>query len=122
MIRADELYNEVTQDASGKGASQGMFVGCFMDTATGIISFTCEGKEIQQKWKMEPGTKLFPAIFVEATSKEILQIELGRTNTTLPLSAAVLQNSERHVVPQFPPRLKVQCLKPHQWARVCCNI
>lgn len=67
---------------------------------------------------MEPGTKLFPAIFVEATSKEILQIELGRTNTTLPLSAAVLQNSERHVVPQFPPRLKVQCLKPHQWARV----
>lgn len=67
---------------------------------------------------MEPETKLFPAIFVEATSKEILQIELGRTNTTLPLSAAVLQNSERHVIPQFPPRLKVQCLKPHQWARV----
>lgn len=67
---------------------------------------------------MEPDTKLFPAIFVEATSKEILQIELGRTPTTLPLSAAVLQNSARHVVPQFPPRLKVQCLKPHQWARV----
>ncbi|GLG95824.1 Ryanodine receptor [Gryllus bimaculatus] len=68
--------------------------------------------------RMEPDTKLFPAIFVEATSKEILQIELGRTSTTLPLSAAVLQNSERHVIPQFPPRLKVQCLKPHQWARV----
>nr|CAD7437731.1 unnamed protein product [Timema bartmani] len=96
MVRADELYNEVTHDASGKGASQGMFIGCFM----------------------EPNTKLFPAIFVEATSKEILQIELGRTSTTLPLSAAVLQNSERHVIPQFPPRLKVQCLKPHQWARV----
>ncbi len=49
---------------------------------------------------MEPDTKLFPAIFVEATSKEILQIELGRTPTTLPLSAAVLQNSDRHVTPQ----------------------
>lgn len=49
---------------------------------------------------MEPGTKLFPAIFVEATSKDIMQIELGRTSTTLPLSAAVLQNSERHVNPQ----------------------
>lgn len=49
---------------------------------------------------MEPDIKLFPAIFVEASSKEILQIELGRTSTTLPLSAAVLQNSERHVVPQ----------------------
>ncbi|XP_057319083.1 ryanodine receptor isoform X4 [Microplitis mediator] len=118
MVRADELYNEVTQDASGKGASQGMFVGCFVDTATGMVSFTCEGKETSHKFKMEPDTKLFPAIFVEATSKEILQIELGRTSTTLPLSAAVLQNSERHVIPQFPPRLKVQCLKPHQWARV----
>lgn len=67
---------------------------------------------------MEPETKLFPAIFVEATSKEVLQFELGRTSTTLPLSAAVLQNSARHVTPQFPPRLKVQCLKPNQWARV----
>lgn len=69
MVRADELYNEVTQDASGKGASQGMFVGCFVDTATGWVSFTCEGKETSHKFKMEPDTKLFPAIFVEATSK-----------------------------------------------------
>lgn len=118
MVRADELYNEVTQDASGKGASQGMFIGCFLDAATGIITFTCEGKATSHRFRMEPETKLFPAIFVEATSKEILQIELGRTPTTLPLSAAVLQNSARHVIPQFPPRLKVQCLKPHQWARV----
>lgn len=121
MLRADELYNEVTQDASGKGASQGMFVGCFLDAATGVISFTCEGKETKHRFKMEPETKLFPAIFVEATSKEVLQIELGRTATTLPLSAAILQNSARHVVPQFPPRLKVQCLKPNQWARVPNN-
>ncbi|KAK4873043.1 hypothetical protein RN001_015072 [Aquatica leii] len=121
MVRADELYNEVTQDASGKGASQGMFIGCFLDTATGIISFTCEGKETKHRFKMEPEIKLFPAIFVEATSKEVLQIELGRTLTTLPLSAAILQNSARHVVPQLPPRLKVQCLKPHQWARVPNN-
>ncbi|KAG8232313.1 hypothetical protein J437_LFUL009412 [Ladona fulva] len=118
LVRADELYNEVTQDASGKGASQGMFVGCFVDTATGYVTFTCEGKETRHRYKMEPETKLFPAIFVEATSKEILQIELGRTSTTLPLSAAVLQNSAKHVIPQFPPRLKVQCLKPNQWARV----
>lgn len=67
---------------------------------------------------MEPETKLFPAIFVEATSKEILQIELGRTSTALPLSAAVLPTGDKHAIPQFPPRLKVQCLKPHQWARV----
>ncbi|XP_067629181.1 ryanodine receptor isoform X7 [Eurosta solidaginis] len=118
VVRADELFNEVTQDSSGKGASQGMFVGCFVDTSTGIIRFTCEGKETTHRWMMEPDTKLFPAIFVEATSKEILQIELGRTSTTLPLSAAVLPTSDKHINPQSPPRLKVQCLKPHQWARV----
>ncbi|XP_032596734.1 ryanodine receptor isoform X11 [Drosophila grimshawi] len=118
VVRADELFNEVTQDASGKGASQGMFVGCFVDTATGIIRFTCEGKDTSHRWMMEPDTKLFPAIFVEATSKEILQIELGRTETTLPLSAAVLPTSDKHINPQSPPRLKVQCLRPHQWARV----
>uniref|UniRef100_A0A6P7G955 Ryanodine receptor-like n=1 Tax=Diabrotica virgifera virgifera TaxID=50390 RepID=A0A6P7G955_DIAVI len=118
MVRADELYNQVTQDASGKGASQGMFIGCFLDAATGIITFTCDSKPTSHRFKMEPETKLFPAIFVEATSKEVLQFELGRTTTSLPLSAAVLQNSARHVTPQFPPRLKVQCLKPNQWARV----
>ncbi|KAJ8920014.1 hypothetical protein NQ315_006545 [Exocentrus adspersus] len=118
MVRADELYNQVSQDASGKGASQGMFIGCFLDAATGYITFTCDGKPTSHRFKMEPETKLFPAIFVEATSKEILQIELGRTSTSLPLSAAVLQNSAKHVIPQFPPRLKIQCLKPHQWARV----
>uniref|UniRef100_A0A0A9WDJ1 Ryanodine receptor 44F n=2 Tax=Lygus hesperus TaxID=30085 RepID=A0A0A9WDJ1_LYGHE len=118
VVRADELYNEVTQDASGKSASQGMIIGCSIDTATGYITFTCEGKDTKHKYRMEPETKLFPAIFVEATSKEILQIELGRTSTTLPLSAAVLRNSEKHVIPQFPPRFKVQCLIPHQWARV----
>ncbi len=118
VVRADELFNEVSQDATGKGATQGMFVGCFVDTAMGVIRFTCEGKETSHRWQMEPETKLFPAIFVEATSKEIMQIELGRTPTTLPLSAAVLPTSDKHVNPQFPPRLKVQCLKPHQWARV----
>jgi ryanodine receptor 2 len=53
MVRADELYNEVTHDASGKGASQGMFVGCFVDTATGWITYTCEGKEISRKYKVD---------------------------------------------------------------------
>lgn len=52
MVRADELYNEVTHDATGKGASQGMFIGCFVDTATGYMTFTCEGKETSHKYKV----------------------------------------------------------------------
>lgn len=118
MFRADELFSEVTSDASGKGSSQGMFIGCFIDTSTGFISLQCEGKPTRHKYRMEAGIKLFPAVFVEPTSKEVLQIELGRTPNTLPLSAAVLQNSEKHVVPQMPPRLRLQILQPYQWCRV----
>ncbi|XP_069170443.1 ryanodine receptor [Procambarus clarkii] len=118
MFRADELHAEVTSDTGGKSASQGMFVGCFIDASTGFITLQCDGKDTRHKYRMEPGTKLFPGVFLEPTSKEVLQIELGRTPTTLPLSAAVLQNSDKHVVPQMPPRLKVQILKPYQWSRV----
>ena len=106
MVRADELYGEVSADGpGGKAPSQGLFIGCFIDTSTGALSFTCEGKETKQKFRLEPGTKLFPAVFVKATSKDALQFELGRTPTTLPLSSAVLLNSGKHCVPQFPPRL-----------------
>lgn len=52
MVRTDELYNEVTNDTSGKGASQGMFIGCSVDAATGFITFTCEGKETSYKFKV----------------------------------------------------------------------
>lgn len=61
---------------------------------------------------------LYPAVFFEATSKEVLQFELGRAKNTLPLSAALLHSIDKHLVPQCPPRLKVQTMKPHQWARV----
>ena len=81
MVRADELYSEVSQDPSGKTPSQGLFIGCFIDSSTGVVSFTCEGKETKQKFKMEPGMKLFPAVFFKATSKDALQFELGRVRT-----------------------------------------
>ena len=51
---------------------------------------------------MEPGIKLFPAVFVKATVKDCLQFELGRTSNTLPLSSAVMLNAGKHSVPQFP--------------------
>ena len=108
LMRVDEMYAEVSNDPSGKPPSTGLFVGCFVDTATGVVSFTCEGKEIKQRFKMEPGTKLFPSVFLKASSKDALQFELGRTQTTLPLSAAIMVNSGKHIVPQFPQRLKVR--------------
>uniref|UniRef100_T1E1N4 Putative ryanodine receptor n=1 Tax=Cupiennius salei TaxID=6928 RepID=T1E1N4_CUPSA len=118
MVCAGQLYSDVTQGDSGsRSSNQGMVVGCHVDTSMGIITFTAEGQPTRYSFKVEPGTKLFPAVFFEATSKEVLQFELGRTQTTLPLSSAVLRSTERHLTPQCPPRLKVQCLQPYQWAR-----
>lgn len=53
MVRADELYNEVMAEATGaKGASQGMFIGCSVDTSTGSVAFTCEGKETSFNYRV----------------------------------------------------------------------
>lgn len=120
MLNAGTLYNEAHADevATGSRSNQGMFIGCHIDTATGTLTFTTDGKQTRYKYQLEPGTKLFPSIIFEATSKECLQFELGRTPTTLPLSAAILRTSEKHLTPQCPPRLKVQSLQPYSWARV----
>ena len=121
MLNAGKIYNEVHEDEAHNSSSrsnQGMFIGCHVDTATGSVTFTADGKSVRQKFRIEPGIKLFPAIIFEATSKECLQFELGRTPTTLPLSSAILKTSEKHLTPQCPPRLKIQNLQAYQWSRV----
>ena len=122
IMNAGKLYAEVHEDGALQGSrtNQGMFVGCHVDTSTGMLTFTADGKPTKHKLRIEPGIKLFPAIIFEATSKECLQFELGRTPTTLPLSAAILKTSEKHLIPQCPPRLKVQSLQAYQWSR-CPN-
>ena len=79
MIRADELYSEVSQDPSGKAPSQGLFIGCFIDSSTGIVSFTCEGKETKQRFRMEPGPK--------STSKDVLQVNSAGAGVILSLQS-----------------------------------
>ncbi|XP_076313816.1 ryanodine receptor-like isoform X3 [Tachypleus tridentatus] len=119
MVCAGQLHAEVHQSEAGtRSTNQGMYIGCHIDISTGILTFTADGKPTKHRFKMEPGMKLFPAVFFEATSKDSLQFELGRTNDTLPLSAALLHSTEKHINPQCPPRLKVQCLQPFQWSRV----
>ena len=58
------------------------YTGCHADLSTGSLTFTINGREVANKFKVEPGTALFPAVLCEATNKEILQIELGRTKVT----------------------------------------
>lgn len=51
MVSAEELYAQVNSEAGGKG-TQGMFIGCFIDTATGMIHFECEGKPTKFDYKV----------------------------------------------------------------------
>lgn len=120
VLSAAEL-NQNFQDSemgSSKRITSSVLLGCIVDLSTGILSFTVNGKETPNKFQVEPGTKLYPAVFIEPTTKEILQIELGRVRGCLPLSAALFPSLGKHVAPKFPPRLKLQCLKPIRWSRV----
>ncbi|KAL4238125.1 Ryanodine receptor 2 [Mactra antiquata] len=124
MVCAGDLLQRYgggsTQDISSKRASPGLLIGCTIDTATGVLSFTVNGKEVANKFQVEPGTKLFPAVICEPTIKEMLQFELGSTKNALPLSAAVFRGP-KSIVPSCPPRLDVQTLVPNCWSRVPHN-
>ena len=89
-----------------------------VDLSTGVLSFCVNGKDVGQKFQVEPGTKLYPAVFIEPTTKEMLQFELGRIRNCLPLSAALFPSLGKHVVAKCPPRLKLQFLNPIRWSRV----
>lgn len=110
VVSAAELnLNNVEQDS--KKSSDGLLIGCVVDISTGVISFMINGKEMPQKFQVEPGTKLYPAVFVEPTTKEVLQLELSRVRGYLPLSAALFPSLGKHVQSKCPSRLKLQYLR-----------
>ena len=120
MISAAELnqYSIDSDVSSSKRMSHGLLIGCTVDLSTGVLSFFVNGKEAPQKFSIEPGTKLYPACFVEPTTKEVLQFELGRIKNCLPLSAALFPSLGKHVIPRCPLRLQLQSLIPKRWSRV----
>ncbi|XP_064421057.1 ryanodine receptor 3 isoform X3 [Latimeria chalumnae] len=93
-------------------------IGCLIDLATGLVSFTTSGKDFGACYQVEPNTKLFPAVFIQPTSPNMFQFELGKLKTTMPLSSAIFKSEERNPVPQCPPRLDVQSITPVLWSRM----
>ncbi|KAM6461143.1 ryanodine receptor 3 [Liasis olivaceus] len=93
-------------------------IGCLVELATGMLSFTANGKELGTFYQVEPNTKLFPAVFLQPTSTNLVQFELGKLKNTMPLSAAIFKSEERNPIPQCPPRLDVQTLTPVVWSRM----
>ncbi|XP_053366812.1 ryanodine receptor 2 [Clarias gariepinus] len=98
--------------------NNGLEIGCMVDTASGLLTFTANGKELSTYYQVEPSTKLFPAVFAQATSPNVFQFELGRIKNVMPLSAGLFKSERKNVVSQCPPRLHVQFLTPVLWSRV----
>uniref|UniRef100_A0A7N9AR66 Ryanodine receptor 3 n=1 Tax=Mastacembelus armatus TaxID=205130 RepID=A0A7N9AR66_9TELE len=93
-------------------------IGCLIDLATGLVSFTVNGKEISTHYQVEPNTKLFPAVFVRPTSPNLFQFELAKIKNAMPLSSAIFKSEHKNPVPQCPPRLDVQTINAVLWSRM----
>ncbi|KAJ1155514.1 hypothetical protein NDU88_008244 [Pleurodeles waltl] len=103
----------------GQGRNNnGLEIGCLVDTSNGLLTFTANGKELSTYYQVEPSTKLFPAVFAQATSPNIFQFELGRIKNVMPLSAGLFKSENKNPTPQCPPRLHVQSLTHVLWSRV----
>uniref|UniRef100_A0A3P9P1U2 Ryanodine receptor 2 n=1 Tax=Poecilia reticulata TaxID=8081 RepID=A0A3P9P1U2_POERE len=98
--------------------SAGLEIGCLIDTATGLLTFTSNGIEMSTFFQLEAGTKLFPAVFVKPTTSNMFQFELESIKNAMPLSSAFLRSQRRNPSPKCPPRFQVQYLKPVTWTRV----
>uniref|UniRef100_A0A8C7JSK1 Ryanodine receptor 2 n=1 Tax=Oncorhynchus kisutch TaxID=8019 RepID=A0A8C7JSK1_ONCKI len=108
---------ESTSPGQGRN-NNGLEIGCLVDTVNGLLTFTANGKELSTYYQVEPSTKLFPAVFAQATSPSIFQFELGHIKNVMPLSAGLFKSERRNSCPQCPPRLHVQFLTPVLWSRV----
>ncbi|XP_030074236.1 ryanodine receptor 1 isoform X4 [Microcaecilia unicolor] len=109
-------YSNNTQQA--RISNEDLVIGCLVDLATGLMTFTANGKEINAFFQVEPNTMLFPAVFVLPSSQNLLQFELGKLKNIMPISAAMFRSERKNPVPQCPPRLDVQMLTPVVWSRM----
>ncbi|KAM9726666.1 ryanodine receptor 2-like [Menidia menidia] len=119
--RRCSCYMVCAGEATGLSQSRrstGLEIGCLIDSATGMLTFTSSGVEMSTFYQVEASTKLFPAVFVKPTTSNMFQFELGRIKNVMPLSSGLLRSQRRNPTPQCPPRFQVQHLSPVSWTRV----
>lgn len=117
LMNAGELLTRYgnPEDAS-KRMSQGLLITCWLDTASGTVGFDINGREVANKFQVEPLTCLYPAVFVHATAREMVTLEFARTRHSLSVLSAMTR-SPKLAQPHLHPRLAVQSLKRSFWAR-----
>ncbi|XP_069017865.1 ryanodine receptor 3 isoform X1 [Embiotoca jacksoni] len=121
-VQRSNCYMVCGADAVGPSSSSrsnsDLEIGCLIDLATGLVSFTANGKELPTTYQVEPNTKLFPAVFVRPTSANLFQLEFVKIKDAMPLSSAIFKSEHRNPVPQCPPRLDVQTIVAVMWSRM----
>ncbi|XP_043961667.1 ryanodine receptor 3 isoform X1 [Gambusia affinis] len=121
-IQRSNCYMVCAADALGPSSSSrsntDLEIGCLVDLATGLVSFTANGKELPTAYQVEPNTKLFPAVFCCPTSSNLFQFEFVKIKDAMPLSSAMFRSEQRNPVPQCPPRLDVQTIVAVLWSRM----
>ncbi|XP_053908876.1 ryanodine receptor 1 isoform X1 [Cuculus canorus] len=115
MVWCGEFANSSQQ---ARVSHTDLVIGCLVDLATGLMTFTANGKEINTIFQVEPNTKLFPAVFALPTSQNVIQFELGKLKNIMPISAAMFSSERKNPEPQCPPRLVIQMLTPVTWSRM----
>ena len=115
MFNASELLANFSDSAAvARRVVNGLLIGCLCDVSTGLLTFYVNGKESTEKFQVEPNTRLYPAVFIEPTTKEVMQFELGRIKVRtiirpllhidLSLLPLALPPSHCRSLPQFTPR------------------
>ncbi|XP_077366254.1 ryanodine receptor 3 [Festucalex cinctus] len=121
-VQRSNCYMVCGADAVGPSSSSrsnsDVEIGCLMELATGLVSFTANGKELSTTYQVEPSTKLFPAVFVRPTCANLFQFEFVKIKDAMPISSAIFKSEHRNPVPQCPPRLDVQTIVAVLWSRM----
>ncbi|KAM3863107.1 ryanodine receptor 2-like [Diretmus argenteus] len=120
-VKRSNCYMVCAGEATGLSRSRrstGLEIGCLIDTATGLLTFTSCGVDMATFYQVEANTRLFPAVFLKPNTSNMFQFELGRIKNVMPLSSGLLRSQKRNIAPQCPPRLQVQQLVPDLWTRV----
>ncbi|XP_049611963.1 ryanodine receptor 3 isoform X1 [Syngnathus scovelli] len=109
---------DAVSSSSSSRSNSDVEIGCLMDLATGLVSFTANGKELSTTYQVETSTKLFPAVFVRPTCANLFQFEFVKIKDAMPISSAMFKSEHRNPVPQCPPRLDVQTISAVLWSRM----
>ncbi|XP_009293049.2 ryanodine receptor 3 isoform X3 [Danio rerio] len=120
-VRRSNCYMVCAGDVASSSTSRSnvdLEIGCSIDLASGLVSFTANGRELPTAYQVEPNTKLFPAVFVQPTSPNLFQIEFPKIPDAMPLSSAIFKSLLKNPEPQCPPRLDVQTIVSVLWSRM----